>query len=248
MFKLHRLSPAMVVALIALFFAVGGVGYAQKAIHLVISGSQIKKGSIALNRLSRSAQSALKGQKGDPGIQGIQGIPGGKGDPGVQGVRGDKGDQGVPGPTASGYAQNQNMGASTTSGVDVVAVALSGSGGSGPVVVPFDARLHVQGVVSVLMTGAAATDGDWLETSCRPQVAAVGGAFSDVGPTATVRVNGDSHFGGEHGSVAVVGELDVTPGTYDARIVCGEGFGAVSTTAIANSLDGDAISAIAVAS
>lgn len=77
-----RPSGAMVVALVALFFAVGGVGYAKKVVHL-ISGSQIKKGSIDLSRLSRAAQAALKGHAGAQGPQGAQG---------------PKGDQGPPGP------------------------------------------------------------------------------------------------------------------------------------------------------
>lgn len=87
----HLPSPAMVVGLIALFFAVGGVGYAKKVIHL-IDGSKIKKGSIQLDRLSGRARAALKGNRGPRGFQGLQGGQGPKGDPGA------KGDPGPPGP------------------------------------------------------------------------------------------------------------------------------------------------------
>jgi hypothetical protein len=243
MSKLQRqyLSPAMVVALIALFFAVGGVGYAQKLVHLVINGSQIKKGSIGLDRLSPTAQRALKGRKGDPGIQGTPGANG------IQGTPGGKGDQGVPGPTASGYAQNQNAGASTSGGTYVAAVALSGTGGSGPLTVAFNARLHIQGVVSVTMNNYAAA-GDFRITTCKPQVAAIGSAFSDVGPSTFLDlIQSDIQGGNAESTLSVVGELDVTPGTYDARIVCrGDGGGAVDART-ANVVSGDAIAATAVA-
>jgi hypothetical protein len=87
-------SPAMVVGLIALFFALGGVGYAKKVVHL-INGSTIKKGSIQLDRLSSRARAALKGNTGPQGLQGLQGGQGPKGDPGP---RGNDGVQGPPGP------------------------------------------------------------------------------------------------------------------------------------------------------
>ncbi len=88
----------MVVSLIALFFALGGVGYAKKVIHL-INGSTIKKGSIQLDRLSGTARAALKGNRGLQGVQGPQGGQGPKGDPGTKGDPGAKGDPGPPAPT-----------------------------------------------------------------------------------------------------------------------------------------------------
>ena len=90
-------SPAMVVSLISLFFALGGVGYAKKVVHL-IDGSTIKKGSIPLDRLSSSARATLKGNRGPQGFQGPQGP---QGLPGAQGPKGDPGSpgkDGVPGP------------------------------------------------------------------------------------------------------------------------------------------------------
>jgi hypothetical protein len=115
----RRPSPAMLIAMLALFIALGGTGYAKKAVRL-ITGSEIAKGTIQVDRLSAQARAALKGNggvqgltgspgpqglKGDPGGQGLKGDPGGqglKGDPGGQGLKGDPGGQGLkgdPGPS-----------------------------------------------------------------------------------------------------------------------------------------------------
>jgi hypothetical protein len=75
---------------LALFFAVGGVGYAKKIVHLV-DGSTIKKGTIQADRLSSTAQRALKGNQGPVGNQGAQGIQGNQGAQGLQGLTGDTG-------------------------------------------------------------------------------------------------------------------------------------------------------------
>src|SRR5947209_18437665 len=108
-----RPSPAMVVALLALFFAVGGVGYAKRVIKL-IDGSQIKKGSIGLAQLNPRAVARLKGRtgahgaqgsqgpKGDPGTQGQVGPPGGKGAAGASGVTGATGPTGTADGPAGG--------------------------------------------------------------------------------------------------------------------------------------------------
>src|SRR5437763_695665 len=93
----YRVSGAMVVALVALFISLGGLGYARQIVHL-IDGHQIKKGSIEADRLSKKARSALRGQTGPRGRQGVQG---GRGD------QGPKGTTGGPGPagTAVAYAR-----------------------------------------------------------------------------------------------------------------------------------------------
>ena len=64
-----RATVAMVTGCLALFFAVGGVGFAKKAVHLV-DGHTIKRGTIELDRLSKQAKTGLKGAQGDPGPTG----------------------------------------------------------------------------------------------------------------------------------------------------------------------------------
>jgi trimeric autotransporter adhesin len=70
-----RPSGAMVIALLALFFSVGGLGYARQVVRL-INGHQIKKGTIDANRLSRAARASLKGNAGPNGAQGPKGDQG----------------------------------------------------------------------------------------------------------------------------------------------------------------------------
>jgi hypothetical protein len=83
-FRSRRPSPAMVVSLVALFFAVGGVSEAKKVLSL-INGHQIKKGTIEADRLTKQARDVLKGRmgpKGDQAPQGAQGVQGPKGETG----------------------------------------------------------------------------------------------------------------------------------------------------------------------
>ena len=113
---LGRPSPAMIVALAALFVALGGTSYAALSLPKNSVGSaQIKRGAVTKTKIARGTLAELHGRKGatgpagpsgakgDQGIQGIQGIQGTpgiqgiQGPPGVQGDLGPKGDQGIQG-------------------------------------------------------------------------------------------------------------------------------------------------------
>jgi hypothetical protein len=84
--KLKRPSPAFVLALVALFFALGGTGYAvSKLPKNSVTSAQVKDHSL-LKRDFRSGQLP----RGAQGPQGLQGLTGG------QGPKGDKGDPGSP--------------------------------------------------------------------------------------------------------------------------------------------------------
>ena len=120
-----RLSPALVISLIALFVALGGTTYAATGLPKNSVGTaQIKNGAITKTKIAKGTVSALHGQQGpagpegdqgvqgiqglagptgDQGIQGLQGPPGPKGDQGIQGVQGAPGVQGDPGPAAIAY-------------------------------------------------------------------------------------------------------------------------------------------------
>ncbi|MEA2421652.1 MAG: hypothetical protein QOF55_751 [Thermoleophilaceae bacterium] len=112
--RFRRPSPAMTVALIALFVALGGTGYAALKLPKNSVGSkQIKKNAVTSSKVANGSLLARdfkagqlpagpQGIKGDQGVKGDQGIQGVKGDQGTQGVKGDqgnKGDQGPPGAT-----------------------------------------------------------------------------------------------------------------------------------------------------
>jgi hypothetical protein len=93
----RRPSPAMVVALIALFVAIGGGAYAATQLPKNSVGpAQLKKGAVTPVKLSPSSKTALTGATG---ATGAPGSPGAKGD---AGPKGDAGQQG-PGTTTLTY-------------------------------------------------------------------------------------------------------------------------------------------------
>src|SRR3954454_16589318 len=103
----HRPSPALLLALIALFVALGGASYAAVTINGksikngTITGKKIKNRTLTTKKLSTSAVKSLRGQTGARGTQGPQGLPG------SSGAKGDKGDKGDPGPSAAFSAHRE---------------------------------------------------------------------------------------------------------------------------------------------
>jgi hypothetical protein len=94
-------SPAMVVALLALFVALGGTAVAAGTL---ITGKQIKNGSITgadvknKSLTPRDFRGSIRGPQGLTGPAGPQGPQGPQGAQGMAGPKGDKGDQGLQGP------------------------------------------------------------------------------------------------------------------------------------------------------
>jgi hypothetical protein len=84
----NRITPATVIATLALLFAMTGGAYAAKK-YLVTSTKQI----------SPSVLKSLKGAAGKPGANGSSGTPGAKGESGAAGAKGDNGAGGGAGPT-----------------------------------------------------------------------------------------------------------------------------------------------------
>ena len=117
----RRLGPsaAMGVAVLALFLALGGGGYAAQTVRMVtgagvknesLTGKDVKNGSLGATDLSASARAALRGAAGSAGAKGDTGAgatgsagPAGATGPvgatGATGATGANGSQGVPGPT-----------------------------------------------------------------------------------------------------------------------------------------------------
>src|SRR3982074_1975429 len=113
----RHLGYGNVVATVALFVALGGVGYAAITVPANSVGTrQLKNGSCPLRKISRAARRALHGQGGLVGPQRPKGPKGDKGPKGSTGARGAQGPaclptipgchgpQGVPGPTAAAFA------------------------------------------------------------------------------------------------------------------------------------------------
>ncbi len=86
------------VALLALFFALGGTAFAAGNALLPgnsVGTKQVINGSLQTNDLSKTARTALKGNRGPTGPTGAQGATGTTGATGAQGV------QGAPGQSAT---------------------------------------------------------------------------------------------------------------------------------------------------
>ena len=106
-FKAHA-SPSMVVACIALFVALGGVGYAAATIgsaqiaNNAVQSKDIKNGTIVLKDVQKRARASLKGARGATGATGATGARGTNGTNGTNGTDGDDGDDGAPGLVRAG--------------------------------------------------------------------------------------------------------------------------------------------------
>jgi len=100
--RLHRPSPALVVACIALLVALSGTSYAAivlprgsvGTIQLktgAVTSLKVKDGTLTLIDVAPAERAKLKGDVG------AQGLKGDKGEKGEQGAKGDKGEQGTKG-------------------------------------------------------------------------------------------------------------------------------------------------------
>lgn len=102
-----RLSPAFPISVMALFVALGGVGYAAAT----VTSGDVKNNSLTTkdikNKSIKKKDLAFQVTSGLPGAQGPQGAPGAQGDPGVpggSGATGPQGPQGTVGASAPGTA------------------------------------------------------------------------------------------------------------------------------------------------
>ena len=99
-----------ILALVALFLALGGTTYAASTALIgknTVASPQVVNGSLQTKDLSKKARRALKGNRGPrgpAGPQGPQGLQGPRGLQGLQGAQGVQGIQGPPGPTAGGVS------------------------------------------------------------------------------------------------------------------------------------------------
>jgi hypothetical protein len=110
--RLRRPSPAMIVALLALFLAVTTGGALASSL---INGHDIKKGSIPVSKLTRGARIKTvnlpangPGQPGSEGKEGKEGASGHNGSEGKEGAKGKNGESGGTG--AQGPIGPQGLG------------------------------------------------------------------------------------------------------------------------------------------
>jgi hypothetical protein len=116
--RLRRPTPATVIALVALFVALGGTGYAALKLpknsvgtaqlkNNAVTGAKVKNGSLAAADFGGTLPG---GAKGDTGAKGDKGDPGTAGTNGTNGTPGTPGTNGAPGgalkPKITGGPQN----------------------------------------------------------------------------------------------------------------------------------------------
>jgi len=129
--RLHRPSPALVVACIALLVALSGTSYAAIVLprgsvgtiqlkNGAVTSMKVKDGTMTLVDVAPAERAKLKGDAGAPGLKGDKGEQGAKGDKGEQGAKGDKGatgDKGAKGdkgePGISKYTLVEKKGSTT---------------------------------------------------------------------------------------------------------------------------------------
>jgi hypothetical protein len=99
-----RLTPAFPIALMAMFVALGGIGYAAATVNSgdvknnSLTTKDIKNKSLKKKDLAFQIQSGIQGVSGPAGLPGAQGDPGVPGGTGAQGPQGVGGTQGISGP------------------------------------------------------------------------------------------------------------------------------------------------------
>jgi hypothetical protein len=94
--RLLRQSPAMVVAMLALFVALTGTAVATTS--ALITGNQIKNSSITGADVKNKSLTPRDFRGSVRGPRGLRGLTGATGTAGGAGAKGDKGDKGDPGP------------------------------------------------------------------------------------------------------------------------------------------------------
>jgi hypothetical protein len=146
---LTRVSPAMVVAMLALLIAVGGSADAAKRL---ITGRDIKNASITgLDIRNKSLTAAdirgrLRGPRGPAGARGAQGPAGPQGAQGIQGI------QGPPGTLSENLASGK-----TLSGNWVAGAVATGASGHAWGAIEFNPPLASAPTGHLLAPGAAPT-------------------------------------------------------------------------------------------
>jgi hypothetical protein len=114
--RLRRPSPALVVALIALFVALGGTTYAATSLpENSVGTAQIKNGAVTKEKIAKNTRASLRGSRGARGATGQPGANGIDGRNGSNGTNGANGTSVTSATLNAGDAHCPNGGSSFTS-------------------------------------------------------------------------------------------------------------------------------------
>ena len=139
-----RINVPLVVASMALFFAIGGPSFAADAVDSaarLLTGKNVKNSSLTGTDIKNSSLTTSDVKNGSllagdfasgqlpGGAQGAQGPQGPKGDPGAQGIQGEQGEQGIQGDKGDTGSQGP-QGPAGVPNTTVVTTTFSVPGGS----------------------------------------------------------------------------------------------------------------------
>jgi hypothetical protein len=204
------------VALTALFVALGGTSYAAVKLPAnSVGAAQIKPKSVGSSEVKDRSLRAVDFKAGElpagpSGAAGAPGAAGPKGDAGAPGTPGGTGDRGPAGPTAStfvSYASPPAVDVSTT-GTFVFSTKTPGS--RGPLELTFQGRILINATAQFHNTTGAAK-----QLGCEIYLGRRDEDVQQVSQQTTVTVPANGNV-----SVAMVGEADRAPGTWDAAVGC----------------------------
>ena len=207
----RHLTPSLVISVMALFVALGGVSYAAiKIPQNSVGNTQLRKDAVTSTKVKDRSLLAKDFKSGQ--------LPAGA-----------KGADGATGPTASAYASN-NISPDTAlspNGVDYTVLDTSiPDAGSGAMMITTRSRVVANASVSIYKgTGAAAAAGD---VDCQIQAASLSGTVS-IGQRARTTLTPTVAFGAVRAEVSLSGAISLDPGEYVFRVLCKQNNGAGST-------------------
>jgi hypothetical protein len=211
----RHLSFANVVALIALFVALGGSAYAVTRLpHGSVGTAQLKNGAVTGAKVKKGSllRSNFKAGQLPAGAQGPAGPTG------APGAEGKSGPEGPAGPTASAFVDSNDEFGLTNALVPVVELAGGTlTQGSGLLVVKVPSRIVSNATVTIFkptsegtVTGQSFCTQELVQGTTATQF----GTFADTTFEATTANQVVFH------TVAMTGAIDVGPGTYNIRASC----------------------------
>jgi hypothetical protein len=214
--RVARQSPAMVVAMLALFVALTGTAVATTS--ALITGNQIKNSSITgadiKNKSLGIADLATKA-RGARGARGPAGPPGAQGAQGPQGIQGPKGDPGTPNPNAINSDKIDGFDANGLSRVVGFKGNVSGVGTAtqtvGTLTITTPSAGYILATASVLPYSTACA------TPCQLGVRLVGGTDTTWNHYIDVESGGPG-FGGYNGTVTPSQVFAVPAGVHTVEV------------------------------
>ena len=207
----RHLTPSLVISVMALFVALGGVSYAAiKIPQNSVGNTQLRKDAVTSTKVKDRSLLAKDFKSGQ--------LPAGA-----------KGADGATGPTASAYASN-NISPDTAlspNGVDYTVLDTSiPDAGSGAMMITTRSRVVANASVSIVKgTGFSSAAGD---VDCQIQAASLSGTVS-IGQRARTTLTTTVADGAVRAEVSLSGAISLDPGEYGFRVLCKQNNGAGST-------------------